>query len=90
MNPFPGRVRELKTWISEEAGPAASIDALMGTAAYFGLPKLRAAAVLGDVERAVGTWRKAASNLGFTDAEVEAFADAFEHEERTVAQRAMR
>jgi len=29
INPFPERQRELKTWISEEAGPAASIDALM-------------------------------------------------------------
>jgi serine/threonine-protein kinase HipA len=90
MNPFPGRARELKTWISEEAGPAASIEALLGTAAYFGLPKPRAAAVLGEVERAVATWREVAANLGFTDAEADAFADAFEHEERAIAQRAMR
>src|SRR5690606_31546742 len=31
INPFPDRQRELKTWISAEAGPAASIDALMAT-----------------------------------------------------------
>ncbi|MGB4859628.1 MAG: type II toxin-antitoxin system HipA family toxin, partial [Dokdonella sp.] len=29
INPFPERARELKTWISEETGPSASIDALM-------------------------------------------------------------
>lgn len=28
LNPFPDRVRELKTWISEESGPEATIEAL--------------------------------------------------------------
>jgi len=39
LNPFPDRQRELRTWISEEASPAASIDALMAVAAYFKLDK---------------------------------------------------
>ena len=26
LNPFPERVRELKTWISEETGPEATIE----------------------------------------------------------------
>jgi serine/threonine-protein kinase HipA len=37
VNPFPDRRRELKTWISEDAARAASIDALMAVAAYFKL-----------------------------------------------------
>lgn len=29
LNPFPERVRELKTWVSEESEPEATIEALM-------------------------------------------------------------
>lgn len=35
VNPFPERLRELKTWISEESGPSASLEPLMDTARYF-------------------------------------------------------
>ncbi len=87
VNPFPDRVRELKTWISEDAGPAASVEALMGTAKYFGLTAARAARVLGEVESAVATWREEAATLGLTADEIESFEDAFEHEERLAAQR---
>ena len=89
LNPFPDRARELKTWISEEAGPEASIDALLSVARYFGLPPHHAATVLGDVERAVAGWRDVATGLGMTNEESESFADAFEHEERTIARRRM-
>ncbi len=89
VNPFPDRARELKTWISEETGPAASIDALMATARYFGLSAGRAATVLGEVETGVSAWRTVADSLGFTDDETESFADAFEHSERDVARRLM-
>jgi serine/threonine-protein kinase HipA len=89
INPFPDRVRELKTWISEEAGPAASLEALMDTARYFGLAKGRAATIIGEVERGVSSWRAVAKTLGFTKDEVESFADAFEHDERAVARRLM-
>ena len=89
INPFPDRARELKTWISEDVGPDASIQALMDTARYFGLAKTRATDVLGEVERAVSGWRTVATTLGFTKDEAESFADAFEHDERAVAQRLM-
>jgi len=89
VNPFPDRARQLETWISEETGPEASIDALLSTASYFGLSSDRAAAVLGDVERAVSTWRELATELGLTTDEIESFADAFEHDARAVAQRRM-
>jgi len=70
-------------------GPEASIDALLGTASYFGLSSDRAAAVLGHVERAVSTRRELATELGLTTERIESFADAFEHDARAVAQRRM-
>jgi hypothetical protein len=61
-DPFPDRQRELKTWISEEAGPAASNDALMAVAAYFKLDKKAAAKILAEVERTVSTGAYVAVN----------------------------
>lgn len=87
VNPFPDRVRELKTWISEDAGPAASVEALMDIARYFGLTSPQAIRVLREVEHAVAMWQDEAARLGFTEDEIASFADAFEHEERVVAQR---
>jgi serine/threonine-protein kinase HipA len=89
LNPFPERVRELKTWVSEEAGPEATIDALMSVTAYFRIAKARAKAILGEVEAAVATWRKEGRALGMISEELESFADAFEHAERQAAQRVM-
>lgn len=88
VNPFPDRVRELKTWITEDAGPEASIDALMAAAPYFQLSPGRARQVVGEVESAVSRWRQVARQIGMTVMEIDQFADAFEHEERTSAQRA--
>jgi len=90
INPFPDRRRELKTWISEEAGPAASIDALMGVAAYFKLDKAAAVEILAEVEQSVSNWRARGRELGMSAAELEQFADAFEHREREVAQSIVR
>ena len=89
INPFPERIRELKTWISEEAGPEASIEALMSVTPYFRLPLPGAKKILFDVEAAVAGWRAAAARLGMTAAEADQFADAFEHRERGVAQKAL-
>lgn len=87
VNPFPDRARELKTWISEEEGPDASIKAVMNSARYFGLSRDRAQVVLREVLDGVSAWRAVASKLGFTDDEIESFAGAFEHGEREVAKR---
>jgi serine/threonine-protein kinase HipA len=86
INPFPDSLRELRTWISEEAGPAASIDSLMAVAAYFKLDKKAAVQILAEVERTVSTWRVRGRELGMSARELEQFADAFEHHEREVAQ----
>lgn len=82
INPFPDRVRELKTWISEETGAEATINALMSVIAYFRITPKRARAILAEVEGAVSTWREEGRGLGMTPEELEAFADAFEHRER--------
>jgi serine/threonine-protein kinase HipA len=86
INPFPDRLRELKTWISEDAGPAASIEALMAVASYFKLDRKDAVQILAEVERTVSTWRVRGRELRMSVGELEQFADAFEHREREVAQ----
>lgn len=58
INPFPEWVRELNTWISEDVGPEASIDALMSVIAYFRIAKTRAKEILGQVEAAIAPWRE--------------------------------
>ena len=85
LNPFPDRVRELKTWISEETGPDAAIAALLSVRPYFQLRPPRAAQILGEVEAAVARWRDEGRALGMTDTELDAFAEAFEHGERQAA-----
>jgi serine/threonine-protein kinase HipA len=86
VNPFPDRARELKTWISEETGPAASIDALRSAAPYFRITEPRARAIIRAVDDAVSAWRTVGEEIGMTPIELDAFMDAFEHEERQVAQ----
>ena len=88
VNPFPDRVRELKTWVSEEAGPEATIEALMSVIPYFRIAPPRARQMLREVEQAVSRWRYVGRGLGMTTQELDQFADAFEHEERAAARTA--
>lgn len=90
VNPFPERARELKTWISEESGPAASIEALMSVAKYFRLDHEDALNILADVERAVSRWHETGLAMGMTRNELDQFADAFEHVERAAARKVLR
>ncbi len=87
INPFPDRHRELKTWISEETGPEAGIEALMSVTGYFRIATPRAREILREVEAAVSQWRTRGAALGMTARELEAFEDAFEHAERRAARR---
>ncbi len=87
INPFPERVRDLKTWVSEETGPEATIDALMSATPYFRIGARRARSILAEVEASVATWRQEGQALGMTVPELDSFADAFEHAERGAAQR---
>ena len=88
INPFPERVRELKTWISEETGPEATIEALLSVLAYFRITPARAREILAVVESAVSKWRDQGRALGMSDRELESFAEAFEHPERDAARQA--
>lgn len=85
LNPFPDRVRELKTWISENTGPEATIKALLSVAPYFRIPSVRAKKIISEVESAVSGWRKTASKLGMKKNELDQFSQAFEHKERLEA-----
>jgi serine/threonine-protein kinase HipA len=88
INPFPERARELKTWISEETGPDASIDALLSVTAYFGIKPERASAILGNVADALVKWRQTGRAIGMSDQELDQFSEAFEHPELDAALRA--
>ena len=77
----------MKTWISEETGPEATIEALLSVTAYFRIPVQRAKDILSEIENALSGWRGEGKSLGMTDRELELFADAFEHSERKAAQR---
>lgn len=90
LNPFPERVRELKTWISEDAGPEATIDGLMSAAAYFKVSRGRAQAILAEVEEAVAGWQAEGRALGMTAEDLDSFADAFEHSERDAVRQLLR
>ncbi len=85
VNPFPERVRELKTWITEEAGPEATVEALMSALPYFRIPTSRAREILQRVSHAVSEWRSVGRGLGMSTQELDQFADAFEHEEIAAA-----
>jgi serine/threonine-protein kinase HipA len=85
INPAPERVRELKTWISEDTGPDMTVDALMSVIAYFRIPPERAKKILSEVAHAVDGWRKTGRSIGMTGEELDSFADAFEHTERGAA-----
>ncbi len=87
VNPFPDRVRELKTWISESSGPVASLDPLMEVAPYFQIKPARARQIVGEVDRAVSNWRTRGREIGMSELELDQFADAFEHSERVAAHR---
>ncbi len=89
INPSPERVRELKTWISEDAGPEMTIDALMSVIAYFRIKPARAKEILSEVVHAVDNWYEAGRDLSMSDDELEPFADAFEHSERAAAKKAI-
>lgn len=87
VNPFPDRLRELKTWISETSGPDASLDSLMEVAQYFQIKAARAREIVGEVDHAVSNWRTRGRDIGMSEVELDQFADAFEHEERVAARR---
>jgi serine/threonine-protein kinase HipA len=85
INPFPDRVREMKTWVSEDTGPEATIEALLSVIPYFQITKERAKEILLKMEHAISQWREAGKSIGMTERELDQFSEAFEHPEREAA-----
>jgi len=83
VNPFPDRLRESKTWLSEDTGPITSLKQLIAGAAYFGLQRAEAEEEATAMATALAGWREVATSkdVGFAEAEIEAFEPAFEHAE---------
>jgi serine/threonine-protein kinase HipA len=87
LNPFPDKARELKTWISPESGPEATLENLFSICDYCHIPLPKARAILDEVQRAVARWRQVGQELGMSRGEIDAFASAFEHRESAAAGR---
>lgn len=92
LNPFPDKLRESKTWLSEDTGPIDSIGQLLGKAAYFYLERSQAIAILAEVHAAVADWRRVAlsKEVGLARKELADLAPAFEHAEMSAAATLMR
>ena len=82
INPQPERHRSLETGISEEYGRAASIEAAIEAAPYFGLDEDRARV---NLKRMVGVienqWTIHCRAAGMSEREIAAYRPAFDHEE---------
>jgi serine/threonine-protein kinase HipA len=90
INPFPDRIREFKTWISEKTGPEATISGLMSVIDYFCITNNRAKLILGEIERTVSKWRNIGKELGMSKKEMTMFEEAFEHPERDEVRKIMK
>ena len=82
LNPFPERVRESKTWLSEDTGPVTSLEMLLDYSEYFALARSEARAEAASMAAKLKQWRKVATSrdVGLTEREIAAFEPAFEHE----------
>ncbi len=87
INPFPDKDPELKLWLNEDDGPVDSIEAVLKEASHFRLSDDEAKCILGQVHATVQDWKTIAKStpVGMTDADVDAFAPAFENEQMKVA-----
>ncbi|WP_343630846.1 type II toxin-antitoxin system HipA family toxin [Roseateles sp.] len=92
LNAMPGKLRESKTWLSEDSGPIDSIGMLMDACGYFKLSGSDARTVLEEVVDAIDAWRHEgmAPEVGLTKRELDAFKDAFEHDQTREARELLR
>lgn len=88
LNPFPEKLRESKTWLSESSGPITTLNQLLHEASYFGLAPADARSIVADVAIAVRDWRQVATSaaVGFKESDLDLFESAFEHSEGKGAQ----
>lgn len=85
---MPGKLRESKTWLTEDTGPIDTLDVLLSQSAHFELNRTQAEHIVSEVLGAVRQWRQVGSQpeVGLTPAELAAFEDAFEHPQTQAAQ----
>jgi serine/threonine-protein kinase HipA len=81
LNPFPDKMRALKTWISQQSGEFASLDEALAISKSFELSNKEAKVILSEMRSIVSTWKSIAQNLGMNDRDVDQYAPAFEYHE---------
>jgi serine/threonine-protein kinase HipA len=79
LNPFPDKLAESKTWLSEDSGPIVSIDQLLSQAARFELTQTLAKSIVSQVSHAVVRWQSVALSpeVGLSSRELDDFRSAF-------------
>ncbi len=81
LNPFPDKMRALKTWISQESGEIASLDEGLAISKSFELKNAEAKAILSEMRLVISKWKSLAQNLGMNARDVDQHAPAFEYQE---------
>ena len=79
LNPNPAAGPKYLSTAIDYTETRASVDTLMSVAGYFRLNNDEALRVLGEVVRAVSTWREVARSHGLTNHDAELMRSAFEH-----------
>lgn len=79
LNPFPDKLPESKTWLSEDSGPITSIAQLLEQSVRFEVSPAEAKSIAADVETAVSRWRTVATSdaVGLPQRALADFAPAF-------------
>ena len=88
LNPMPDKDRELKTWLSIDAGPLSHVDDAVAAAGLFRLTAAQTRTHLAKICSALRGWKRLAAGaaVGMTPAEIRAFEPAFSHAEFRRAQ----
>ncbi len=81
LNPFPDKMRALKTWISQESGEVASLDDALAISKSFEIAKDEAKGILSEMKAAISKWKSLAQNLGMNARDIDQYAPAFEYQE---------
>jgi serine/threonine-protein kinase HipA len=81
LNPFPDKMRALKTWISQKSGEFASLDEALAISKSFELSNKEAKVILSEMRAIVSTWKSIAQNLGMHARDIDQYAPAFEYQE---------
>ena len=82
LNPMPTDVKpRIHALALDETDQDASLDTVLGVAAYFRLSKPEALAIVKEVGVVVATWREVAGQHGLTANQIDRMASAFEHDD---------